>query len=147
MSRIHSFSLLLLSLLFISCNDSNRQGDINSIEEAKERWKSNNLSDYRIEVERSCFCAAPFNYTAVVENNEVVRIIDTETGESVGQTGGYPTIDELFSWLEQVAPKKPEKLDLEFHPTLGYPTFIDYNQSDLIADEELLMKIDNLKTE
>lgn len=144
MYRFISGILIILASLCISCDDSNLNPP-EDIASAKQLWESVGYSDYSMEVERSCFCPPPRFYTAIIETNKVVRVIDSETGENVNAEGGYPTIDELFAWLEQIAPEKPEKLDLEFHPELGHPTFIDYNQSHQIVDEELFMKIENLE--
>lgn len=138
---------LLLALSTLSCSDANPFGKLTDIEAAKNRWNELEITDYRMEVERFCFCPPPMRFTAIVKDNEVVEIIDQETGESTEGNAGYSTIDDLFSWLEDVSEKDPKKLELEFHPTMGYPTFIDYNQSDLIADEELLLKINDLKPE
>lgn len=144
-NRSYFVLFCLLALSTLSCSDANPFGELTDIEAAKNRWDEKEITDYRMEVERYCFCPPPMRITAIVKDNEVVEIIDKETGESMEGSAGYATIDDLFSWLENISDKDPQKLELEFHPTLGYPTSIDYNQSDLIADEEMLLKINDLK--
>ncbi len=138
---------LLFPLLFSACDDPILLSQTRDLQAAREQWESTNIEDYRVEIERICFCGGPFRYAMSVENGEIVQILDSETGEAVEHLEGYSTIDELFTWLEQVAARNPQTLELEFHPESGYPTFIDYNQSDMIADEEMLMRLENLQPE
>lgn len=128
--------------LLVSCGTSE---SIDKIEIAKERWEAANIDNYKAEVERICFCPPPSKYTVVVENGSIVEVVNSETGEDIEQDNGYKTIDELFTWLLEAASRNPKKLELEFHSELGYPTFIDYNQSDMIADEEMLIRILDLQ--
>lgn len=138
---------LVIPLFYSSCDEASIISQTNDLKAAKDLWEKTNIKEYRVEIERVCFCPAPIRYTMWVENGETVQIIDTQTGEKVENITGYLTIDELFTWLEGIALQDPQKLELEFHPQLGYPTFIDYNQSDMIADEEMLMNLKNLLTE
>jgi len=142
---IRLFIALLILLIYSACSDDNLISQTYDIRAAKEQWEKTNIEDYHAEVERICYCAAPFRYTISVEDGEIVQIRNSETGEAVELNEGYSTIDELFIWLQQAASHDPKKLDLEFHPELGYPTFIDYNQSDNIADEELLLRVHNFE--
>lgn len=143
---LHLFFFTLAILLINSaCDDANLISQTRDLKAAKVKWEEVNINDYRAEIERLCFCGGPFRYTMSVNNGEIVEVLDSETGEAVENLGGYSTIDELFTWLEQVATQDPQKLELEFHPKLGYPTLIDYNQSDNIADEELLLRINDFE--
>lgn len=138
---------LAIPLFYSACDNTNSISQTRDLQAAKEQWERTNIEDYQVEIERICYCGGPFLYTMSVENGEIMQILDSETGEAVEHLGGYSTIDELFTWLEKAAAQNPQTLELEFHPELGYPTFIDYNQSDMIADEEMLMKLENLQTE
>lgn len=146
MVRPHPLYALLPLLFLATCNNTDSYGAFNDIAEAKQQWESNNFTSYRVDVERICFCPPPQDYSMLVQNSEVIEVIDMETGEPVSSLGAYQSIEDIFAWLQNVASDKPMKLDLEFDPEYGYPTFIDYNQSDQIADEELLMRITNLET-
>lgn len=137
----------LILLLFTACRDTNSLGAINDIEEAKKQWETNNFTSYHAEVERICFCPPPPTYQLVVQKGEVIEVRDLESGEPVSSPEAYQTVEDIFSWLQRVAAENPKKLELEFHPQYGYPTLIDYNQSDQIIDEELFMRINNLKAD
>lgn len=136
-----------ISLLYSSCDESGLISQTRDLHTAKELWEKTNTEDYLTEIERVCFCPAPMRYIMKVEKGTIVEVLDSETGETVENITGYSTFDELFTWLERVAKQGPQKLDLEFHPELGYPTLIDYNQSDMIADEELLLKVFDFEKE
>ncbi len=136
---------ICIVLIASACNDPNLVSKIADIQAAQEQWNGANIQDYQAKVERICFCPAPFRYTMVVEDGKIVQIRDSETGVALEHIEGYSTVDELFEWLLQAASRDPEKLDLEFHRNLGYPTLVDYNQSNSIADEELFIQILDLQ--
>lgn len=135
----HLFILLISSITFLLSCETIKQPD--KIEAAKAKWEASEISNYSADIERVCFCPPPARYTMLVQDGKIIRITSTDTGEEIKSLAGYSTFNELFTWLERIAEQSPRKLDLEFHPELGYPTLIDYNQSDMIADEELLLKV------
>jgi len=146
--QINLFAVSVFVLgCFVSCDGNLNADKVSDLEEATKVWQQAKPSSYTVDVERICFCPPPQNYTLVVANGNIEQVIDAETGDVIEEYGGYTTIDELFEWLQEIASGNPQKLELEFHKELGYPTFIDYNQSDLIADEEMLMRLQNLRTE
>ena len=49
----------------------------------------------------------------------------------------YPTIDELFQFIEGQTALNPQVVQITYHSIYGYPTRIYIDQSDLIADEEM----------
>lgn len=140
------FLILLLTLpgLLASCGNTEITDEI---ELAQQRWDASNIENYIADMERICFCPPPSRYTLFVDSGTITRAVDSESGEEIKQNNGYSTVDELFEWLLEAAARNPEKLELEFHNELGYPTLIDYNQSDMIADEELLIRILDLRQE
>ena len=138
------YALLILALV-TGCQDSEIGPPPQTLDEAKERWGSVQTGNYQVDVERYCFCPPPRKYTIVVSNQVIFKVIDRENDKPVGSDAGYRTVDELFTWLEEIASRDPQKLELRFHPDLGYPTYINYNQSDMIADEEIEMELENLR--
>lgn len=136
--------VLLISIpgLLISCSDFK---PIEDIEVAQKRWETAGIENYRADIERICFCPPPSKYSIIVEDGSLARVLNSETGEKIEQSNGYATVDELFVWLLEAASRDPQKLELAFHSELGYPTLIDYNQSDMLADEEMLIRILDLQ--
>lgn len=131
--------------LFGACTGTESAWQVNDLEEAMARWQEVKPASYSVEIERICFCPPPSRYTLFVREAQIEKVIETESGDLIEEAGGYMTIDELFVWLENVASQNPQKLELQFDNTFGYPTLIDYNQSDGIADEEIFMRLQNLK--
>lgn len=142
MSRYVIVMLISIPGLLVSCSTS---GVTEEIEIAQKRWEAAHIENYSADIERICFCPPPSRYTIIVGSDSLTKVINSETGEEIAQNKGYSTIDELYQWLLEVASRNPEKLELEFDPNLGYPTLIDYNQSDNIADEEMLIRIFDLR--
>ena len=55
------------------------------------------------------------------------------------------TVDDLFSTIEEAA--FADRLNLAYHPVLGYPVDIDIDPAFNIVDEELHLIVDKLVPE
>tara|TARA_B110000008_G_C16406625_1_gene338013 strand:+ start:153 stop:464 length:312 start_codon:yes stop_codon:yes gene_type:complete len=87
----------------------------------------------------SCFCF-PEEFvlpkTIVVENG----IIKTINGFSPDQTIGFEsfyTINEIFQFIDSKLDKEPEFYDIEYNKEYGFPNYIWFDMSKMIADEEI----------
>jgi len=142
-------ALLLLTVIFWVGGCKNKVigdtgGEIpRNLAEARELWESRNIRSYTVDVEQICFCGGPRNYRMTVVDEEVVEVVDLQSGSEVGQLDPYNTISEWFDWLEQYAVNDPIKLELKFDDRYGFPIFVDYDQSREIVDEELNLTMEN----
>jgi len=56
----------------------------------------------------------------------------------------YDSIDKLFEIIRSAIAKNAYRVDVKYHPTLGYPTQISIDYNKEIADEELFLNVDKL---
>ena len=49
--------------------------DFSDIEDPHERWRAYDIQNYEIRQMWGCFCAPPHEWTAIIENNQVVDVI------------------------------------------------------------------------
>jgi hypothetical protein len=81
------------------------------------------MDDYRFVLTRDCFCLGRGPVVVTVRDGRVAETRDPQTGQPVStdQAIGVMTIDELFDRIAE-AQANGEYTDVEYHPTLGYPT-------------------------
>ena len=131
MTTRFSFVLFIL-FLFNSCSKQ-------ELFSGRELWKSLNISNYTMIQQISCYCF-PKEFvlpkTIVVENG----IIKTINGFSPNQTIGFEsfyTINEIFQFIDSKLDKEPEFYDIEYNKEYGFPNYIWFDMSKMIADEEI----------
>jgi Family of unknown function (DUF6174) len=86
-------------------------------------WARQRLNDYRFVLQRECFCLGRGPVVVVVRDGAVAELRDPRTGQPAaeGAIVDPMTVNELFSRIIE-AQANGEHTDVEYHPTLGYPT-------------------------
>ena len=147
LSLKRAFSLLALAALVplasactnITGLDGELRGEQRDLSRARRTWSSTSISDYEFVVRRDCFCTLGGVAVRVVVQNYIVvsREIDgtsTPIPSSLGFL--YPSIDGLFSVIQNAIDTRAYQIDTQYDDRYGFPTdvWIDYNQRT--ADEE-----------
>lgn len=141
MHRIVSAAPAVLLSLFLGCSDST--GPV-SLGLNRIRWEKQNLHDYVYTGRMSCFCGHSG------EDVTVVVLADTVFSARVAGTtvelprGIWLTVDEFFDLAQHSPGGYVERVRVEYHPALGYPTFIEQVCSPDIADCGVTIEIKNL---
>lgn len=135
-----SFLLLILPLSCIK-NSEILPDDI-SVEEKK--WRERGIEDYEFTLQISCFCIREYTLPKriVVENNQVISV-DGISYEQLNDSS-FRTIDGFFHYIRETRERNPEEENITYDPKLGYPTYIYFDISYMIADEEIGYTISDL---
>ena len=108
------------------------------LEDARRMWEGQDLSDYQLTWERRCFCMpediGPFQTT--VENGSLTASFWTDSRNGTHPTDHQETIDTLFDTIDRYLAMHPARLDVAYHPDLGYPTEMFADLDFRMADEE-----------
>ena len=105
-------------------------------------WESHDITSYRFVLERNCFCLIRGPVVIEVRDGTVVSVVDQETGEAT--VDGFAlseifseadTIEKLFELIEDS--QDAAVLQVSYDETLGYPTEVYVDQSEMMADEEI----------
>jgi hypothetical protein len=150
---------LLLALAAAACSDENVTGTSAQFADdrartrsllvaARQVWRVAGPRDYRFRFRQSCFCApavtAPVLLT--VRGAEVVSAVYAEDGRTVAPSdlGRYPSVEELFTRVEQAIATEAYEIRASYDPRLGYPTSVFVDQSRTMADEEQRLEASDL---
>ena len=119
------------------------------LQRSKQLWAKQKISKYRYTLRRSCFCLPKSTepVSIAVRNGKVTSMVDASNGQPVNREyfAKYDSIAKLFDIVEEAIAKKAHQLSVTYHPTLGYPTQINIDYDQMMADEELYITVENLQ--
>ena len=73
-------------------------GQLDELQERRAAWVARGITDYRVQLRISCFCAGTITRPVLVEvrRGAVSKVWDLETSKPVADVSPYPTITQLF---------------------------------------------------
>ena len=73
-------------------------GQLSELQERRAAWVARGISDYRFQLQISCFCGGDVTRPVLIEvrSGAVTKVWDLETGKPVVSISAYPTITKLF---------------------------------------------------
>jgi hypothetical protein len=141
-----AFPFLLLSLLCIAgCGDPGDER-LERLSAARTTWVSSAPVDYAFRYRRSCFCPFVERVRVSVSSGFVTEVFDLDAALPLPEERWpeFPTIDALFAELEELVREDPFRLEVEYDPTLGYPSFVDVDIEERVVDEEFSYTVTDL---
>lgn len=153
MLRKACFALILAAC---ACTDHNplSPAELNALAAAEAKWTARPFADYQYEMIQLCFCPTELNrWTRVsVRNGHVVaaQAVETDSIIPVERLSMWQPIDSLFSRLRSAAgdPSVREiysDILVEFDPTLGFPTRVEWKENPGIADAAMTYQLRNVQ--
>ena len=134
------FVFPLFILLIFSCS---KQENLSG----RELWESLNISTYSMIQQISCYCF-PEEFISpksiIVENNQIKLINGLSPDKTIGYESFY-TIDQIFEFIDSKLDDDPEFYDIDYSSEYGYPNYLYFDMSSMIADEEISYQIKELK--
>jgi hypothetical protein len=130
---------------------SKPSGDSNTtqLQSNQQLWNQQNISSYRYKLQRSCFCIeeARQPVEVAVKNGRTISVTAVNSNKPVNPEffNNYDSIPKLFAVIQDAINRKASRLDVKYHPTLGYPTQINIDYDTQLADEELYLTVENLE--
>ena len=115
----------------------------------KDKWLSHNINDYKIEMQKICFCSEDAVRLMIfdVVGNKINEVRYADTGEVVDASyyDEYNTVTGLFTLVEESVAKNPEEITIVYDKQYGYikQLSIDFQQN--IADDEFAIISTNMK--
>jgi hypothetical protein len=141
MLRFVRLAPVVLLSLFLGCSDSTAPI---SLTLNRARWEKQNLHEYLYTARKVCFCpdAGQEVYVQVLADTVFsARVVGTNVELPKEQ---WLTVDQLFDLAERSFGESYERVRVEYHPELGYPTLIDLSCSDNILDCGFRIELKNL---
>ena len=133
--------------LFIILNCTKKTGvipeDELNLQEQEKKWKKQGITDYEFTSQISCFCQSDYTLPkAIVVKNDEIQSINGVAYANL-EYENHMTIDELFDYIEDRQNKNPVIENLEFDSVYGFPSYIYFDISEIIADDEIAYTVTN----
>ena len=130
----------------VHLGDLERRDDLRAAHgEAVSNWAASGFEDYSFEFQHICFCPGIVTVRVDVQAGEIVA--ETPVDEPVeGEAAWVPegqTVDEHLARIGELLDGVFISVNADFDPASGVPTSYGFDQSHLIADEELSVVIEN----
>jgi hypothetical protein len=104
---------------------------------ARQTWEASGVQDYELRLERYCYCGLVGPVVVVVRDGVRVQVVPEDTESEYFSPADFPDVEGLFEVIDDALRRRAHRLTVVYHPTLGYPTDIDIDYQENVADEEL----------
>ena len=150
--RTSSLCLILAGSTLTGCGilDPDEWADRReALERSRERWADELARTYRYTFSKSCECIPGFTGPVVIDvtNDEITALTplseDVEVPEE--QWRAFDTVVAMFELIETAIDERAHSFDVEYDPSLGYPTGISLDFDEQGIDDELLIRVTELE--
>lgn len=112
-------------------------------------WAKQNLRNYRYTLQVNCFCPPQITQPVVIEVRRG-RTVSTRAANNRNTVNrdffkDYDSVDKLFEIIRDAVAKNAHRIEVNYHPTLGYPTKVSIDYSQQMADEERYFTVERLE--
>jgi hypothetical protein len=137
------FAPLFLLFIFLNCTKNTEVISEDKVQLQEQKWKKQGIIDYEFTSQISCFCQTDYTLpkTIVVKSNEILSVNGVDCADLEYET--HKTIDEFFDYIEERQNQNPVIENLEFDSIYGFPSYIYFDISEMIADDEIGYTITN----
>lgn len=134
----------VLALGLLSCGDGTSPLDPRlDLAANRAKWQRAGLVSYTYTLQQFCFCAFTQPVRLYVVNDVVVRAF-ASPGDSAVSPQFFPTVDRLFTFIDDAIARRAAVIRVTYDPTLGYPVEIVYDGALNAADDEVTYHLTDL---
>jgi len=107
-----------------------------------EKWQSQNIHNYTIDQNRSCYCLSGGELMRMTVRSDTIARVIRVTDASVITFPYYFTIDSLFGIIRD---SRTDSLVIRYNAQYGYPEYLDINPQLHPLDGGVLYETSNLQ--
>jgi hypothetical protein len=131
----------------------------NDIVSHREKWRASGIKDYKMfaVIQKTGHMTPMGTYLITIRDGKTESVFNgaspygnaepplptsrLDREDFLSRLGPFDSIDDYFDYIERESKKDPEIFETKFHPTLGYPTYINLDPRKRINDDELLVRV------
>lgn len=125
-----------------SCGGVNKA----EIERNRRLWHGSGIVNYRmtVDVQKTGHATPMGKFIIEVRDRQAVSIkmANDPTRDAMTERFAlYDTIDDIFERIEVASVQRPDKMDIEYDPKLGYPKKLNLDPNTSAMDDELFFQV------
>ncbi len=127
-------------------SDAEQDRRLDELAAARSVWIAAAPATHEFTYLRLCFCPNVSPARIFVDAGLVIRVIDVESSTTLPaeRNAEFPTVEELFIELDELIRLDPFRLDVQYDPELGYPSFVSADIEERVVDEEFSYTVEDL---
>ena len=135
--------ILGMFLFYVACAKNDEPFPESTLGADAEKWEALSLKDYDYTLQISCFCMVEYTMPKRIEvrDNKVISVAGVPI-EKVNDPS-YRTINGFFEYIIEQRKLDPVVEKIEYDSEFGFPTYIFFDISEMIADEEIAYTLTN----
>jgi hypothetical protein len=143
--RLLCIALILLIVNGCKKDENSVSSKRSELNDARKKWREQNVTNYQIDQSITCGeCVPTGPFQITVSGN---TIVSATNGKGQAYSGGVYkgsfgpfstmlTVEEMFDYIEAGLKKNPERTDIRYDATYGYPRIAYFDYKIQIADDE-----------
>ncbi|HET6763289.1 MAG TPA: DUF6174 domain-containing protein, partial [Longimicrobiaceae bacterium] len=139
--------LALAAVVALSACDGLTMTDGAPVAERLHQWRAQNLTDYRYDFQRTCYCSLTARQAVTIEVHGGKVTSVTARGGAAWAEGDphvtWPTVEDLFKQIDDARAAGISPLVVRWDAGRGYPTYIE--MGTLANDAGTVMNVGNLQ--
>ena len=141
MKTFRIISILSIFLMIVSCDIDDESSDETGVEVQIEKWVASNIKNYDYTLQITCFCIREYTLPKRIEvrGNNIVSVEDKPFENE--DNSPYRTIDGFFEYILEQQQLNPAEEKIEYDTEFGFPSYIFFDISEMIADDEILFTL------
>tara|TARA_A100001015_G_scaffold234466_1_gene265996 strand:- start:747 stop:1181 length:435 start_codon:yes stop_codon:yes gene_type:complete len=128
------FPIVFFLCLSFSCEKDDESSNLGA---EAEKWTSYGFSNYDFTLQISCFCIVDYTQPKRIQvrDNKVISFAGVPFEEL--NDSSFRTIDGFFLYIEEQRKLNPVVEEIQYDDEYGFPSYIYFDISERIADEEI----------
>ncbi len=130
--------------------DSEQSGLQTDLNEARQRWESQDIQDYNLRQRNLCFCGPEVNRLTEIDVRDGIAVgwRDVESGVPVDPQfqNSFRSVTRLFDLIQDAIDRDAVSIIVEYQTRLGYPFDISIDYDAAVADEEVRYETTQITT-
>lgn len=155
-TKLFIHTIVVVCLLGAGCAEDEKERSYQQLEHSRQLWRSAGSSNYTMTYDWPCDCNpfVPNPTKLIVQGNQIVEARESTDNTPKKDRGGkvlstdeiqdyFQTVEQLFA-LIQFEIEHSDHVEVQYHPTLGYPTNAFFDRMKASDDDELEISITSL---
>ncbi len=130
--------------------DGEQSGLQTDLNEARQRWESQDIQDYNLRQRNLCFCGPEVNRLTEIEVRDGIAVgwLDVESGVPVDPQfqNSFRSVTRLFYLIQDAIDRDAVSIIVEYQTSLGYPFDISIDYDAAVLDEEVRYETTQITT-